>query len=276
MKSVVMDIVVADVPPKFGMLLYRSLIKILGGTLKMDLSYATIHVFGGEKRRLYREVKLTYIIIDEANPTNHPIFSFDIDLGSNILQLTDAPKTPLEIRKWSIAFCEIPPPTTSVWKMFFDGAYSKEVVWDRVVFVSPCQETIPLLYKLEFEATNNVVEYEALVLGLRDARDMEIEELVVFGDRKIIVHQIKNIYQAKHPRLKTYRNEAWDLIDNFFLAFNIPFIPREENTMVDSLAVSENHFKVPLPPKLRYDVEVRYRPPVPNNVKHWKVFEDDL
>jgi hypothetical protein len=47
MKSMVMDIVVADVPPKFGMLLSRSWIKILGGMLQMDLTYATIPVFGG-------------------------------------------------------------------------------------------------------------------------------------------------------------------------------------------------------------------------------------
>ena len=46
MKSVVMDIVVADVPPKFGMLLCRYWIKIIGGNLQMDLSYATIHVLG--------------------------------------------------------------------------------------------------------------------------------------------------------------------------------------------------------------------------------------
>jgi hypothetical protein len=55
MKSVVMDIIVVDVPPKFGMLLSRSWIKRLGGTLQMDLTYATIPVFGGEHRRLYRE-----------------------------------------------------------------------------------------------------------------------------------------------------------------------------------------------------------------------------
>jgi hypothetical protein len=47
MKSVVMDIVVADVSPKFGMLLSRYWIKILGGTLQMDLTYATIPMFGG-------------------------------------------------------------------------------------------------------------------------------------------------------------------------------------------------------------------------------------
>jgi hypothetical protein len=99
MKSVVMDIMVVDVPPKFGMLLSRSWIKRLGGTLQMDLTYATIPVFGGEHRRLYREAQLAYIISDEENPTNHPIFSLDTDLGSSLLQLTDAPEPPLEIRK---------------------------------------------------------------------------------------------------------------------------------------------------------------------------------
>jgi hypothetical protein len=102
MKSVVMDIVVADVPPKFGMLLSRSWIKRLGGTLQMDLTYATIPVFGGEHRRLYREAQLAYIVSDEANPTNHPIFALDTDLGSSLLQITETPEAPLQIRKQPI------------------------------------------------------------------------------------------------------------------------------------------------------------------------------
>jgi hypothetical protein len=69
---------------------------------------------------------------------------------------------------------------------------------------------------------------------------------------------------------------VWDLIDNSFLAFNISFIPRRENTMVDYLVVSASHFRIPLPPKLKYDIEVKYRPSIPDNVKHWKAFEDDL
>jgi hypothetical protein len=109
-------------------------------------------------------------------------------------------------------------------------------------------------------------------LGLRDAKDTGLEELVVFGDVELIFHQIKNMYQEKHPRLRTYINEVWHLVDSFFLAFNISFIPREENTMDDSLDVSTSNFRVPLPPKLKYDVEVKYIPSIPNNVKHWKVF----
>jgi hypothetical protein len=95
MNSVVMGIVVADVPPKFGMLLLRSWIKRLGGTLQMDLTYATIPVFIGEHRRLYREAQLAYIVSDEANPTNHPIFALDTDLGSSLLHIIETHEAPL-------------------------------------------------------------------------------------------------------------------------------------------------------------------------------------
>jgi len=69
---------------------------------------------------------------------------------------------------------------------------------------------------------------------------------------------------------------VWDLINIFFLDFNIAFIPKEKNYVVDSMAISASNFKAPLPPKLKYDTEVKFRPSILNNVKHWKVFEDDL
>jgi ribonuclease HI len=229
----------------------------------------------GDHRIIFREAQLAYIISDEANPTNHHTFSLDIDLGSSFLQLIDAPEPPLKLRKKSVMFYEDPHLTTSVWKIFVDEASSKDVVGAGVVFVSPSREAISLSYKLEFEATNNVAEYEALVLGLRVAKDMGIKEISMFGDTELIVNQIINLYQSRHPKLRTYRKEVWDLIDNFFLAFNISFIPREENTITDSLASSPIHFRIPPQPKLRYDVKVRYRPFVPNNIKYWKVFEQD-
>jgi ribonuclease HI/uncharacterized small protein (DUF1192 family) len=275
MKSMIMDIVVADVPPKFGMLFSRSWIKRLGGTLQMDLTYATIPVFGGEHRRLYREAQLAYIFSDEENPTNHPIYALDTDLGSSLLQLTDESDPPLQIRKQLSLEQGMPSPATSVWKMFFDGASSSIGAGAGVVFKSPSQETISLSYKLEFEVTNNVAEYEALILGLRAVKEIGIREMAVFRDAELIVQQVKNVYQTKHPRLNNYRNEVWDLIDSFFLAFNISFIPREENAPADFQAFSASLFEAPARPDDRSEVEVRYRPSVPDNVKHWRVFEDD-
>jgi ribonuclease HI len=276
MKSVVMDIIVDDVPPKFGMLLSRSWIKILGGTFHIDLTYATIPLFGGEHRRLYREAQLAYIISDEANPTNHPIFSLDTNLGSSLLQLTRALEPPLKLRKNPTTPLEFPPSITPIWKMFFDGAYSREGTGAGVFFVSPSQETVSLSYKLEFDTTNNVAEYEALVLGMRIAKEMGIKEITIFGDAELIIQQVRNAYRANNPRLRNYRNEVWDLVDNFFLDFNISFIPKGENTSANSSVVSASLLEVPLSPIVKSDVEIKYRPSVPDNVKHWKAFKDDL
>jgi hypothetical protein len=76
------DIVVADIKPKFGMLLSRLWLKILGGTLQMDLSFAIVPIFGCENMRLYRESQLAYIINDPHNPTNHPIYEIQEDMDS--------------------------------------------------------------------------------------------------------------------------------------------------------------------------------------------------
>ena len=78
-----MDVVVADVPVKVGMLLSRSWAAKLKGTLQMDMSYATIHAFS-KQRRLYRENRLAYMISSPECRQNHPIYSIDTNLGSSI------------------------------------------------------------------------------------------------------------------------------------------------------------------------------------------------
>jgi ribonuclease HI len=77
-----------------------------------------------------------------------------------------------------------------MWKIFFDGASSSEGVGDRVLFIAPGDEYgIPFSYRLQWEVdyTNNVYEYEALVLGLEAARKLKIEHLIVYGDVECIV-----------------------------------------------------------------------------------------
>ena len=110
-----------------------------------------------------------------------------------------------------------------VWKLYFDGANSKEGNGAGVLLVSPEGSLIHLSFKLKFEETNNVEEYVALHLGLQTTTNMRIECLTIHGDSHLIVKKIINQCQAKHPRLRTYWNEVRDLMDNFFLAFNIQF-----------------------------------------------------
>ena len=51
--SIVMDVIVANIPPKFGILLSRSWSKKSGSSLQLDMSYVAFPIFGGDHKRLY-------------------------------------------------------------------------------------------------------------------------------------------------------------------------------------------------------------------------------
>ena len=141
-----------------------------------------------------------------------------------------------------------------IWKMFFDGSSSREGLGGWVVLISHSHETIPLSYKLEFETTNNIAKYESLVFSLSAEKHRRIENIQVFWDFELIIQYIKNVYQTKQKRLKLYRNEVWDLIDNFFLAFNILYISRDSNQLANYLATIESGFKSPLNTKIVHEI----------------------
>ena len=82
-KSVVMDVVVEDLPIRFSMVLSRSWAIKIKVTLQMDMSYAIIPIFG-EQRRLYRENRLAYMISNPECLENHRIYSDETCLGFSI------------------------------------------------------------------------------------------------------------------------------------------------------------------------------------------------
>ena len=90
-KILVMDIIVADIPPKYSMLLSRSWGAKLQGTMQMDMTYATIPVFS-QPRRLYRETHMKYMVSNQERPDNSPLYSIHTDLDSFIIFNDDIPK----------------------------------------------------------------------------------------------------------------------------------------------------------------------------------------
>jgi len=79
-----MDVVVVEIPPKYGMLLSRYWGGKLKGTLQLDMSYSTIPVFG-QQRILYRETLKKYMVSSQEKPDNYPLYSAHSDLDSFIL-----------------------------------------------------------------------------------------------------------------------------------------------------------------------------------------------
>jgi len=146
-----MDVVVADIPSKYGMLLSRSWVAKLGGSVQLDMTNAIIPIFGGQFTRLYKETRLAYIVSDPQNPNNYPVSVADQDLGNCILSIDDDFEEFIEEENKKI---EISKKYINVrkgmWKMFFNGASSYEGAGDGVLFVAPNDEyVIPLSYKLQ-------------------------------------------------------------------------------------------------------------------------------
>jgi len=69
-------------------------------------------------------------------------------------------------------------------------------------------------------------------------------------------------------------NAIQDLVEGFDEC-KFSLIPRLQNIIADSLATSAAVFKIPIHSSKKYEVEVRNKPFVPDNVKSWQVFEDD-
>jgi ribonuclease HI len=143
------------------------------------------------------------------------------------------------------------------------------------VIIDPAGNKTLIAHWLEFECTNNMAEYEALLQGLRKELDLKIQNLTVFGDSEIMVRQVKNSIHCLSPHLKRYQTEVWNLM-NQFLAFNINSIPRLNNSEVDLLAnVTSKLFPAEGLSPNAFSVELLFRPSVLDNISNWRVFNDD-
>ena len=68
------------------------------------------------------------------------------------------------------------------WTLFFDGSIRKKSAGAGVVLIDPNGDQVKYIVHLEFDATNNMVEYEALIFGLMAALSLVVQQLLVTGD----------------------------------------------------------------------------------------------
>ncbi len=91
------------------------------------------------------------------------------------------------------------------------------------------------LHKALGHATNNVAEYEALILGLLEAKRRGVERIDVRMDSMLVVRQMQGLWRIKHPGLKPLALRAGALLAEFPQR-SIEHVPRDENAHADRLA----------------------------------------
>jgi ribonuclease HI len=84
-------------------------------------------------------------------------------------------------------------------------------------------------------ATNNVAEYQAVILGLQKALELEVSQVIVRGDSELIIKQLGGVYRVKQPHLIPLWEKAKSLLAKFKSA-KLEHNRRHHNTVADKLA----------------------------------------
>jgi ribonuclease HI len=84
------------------------------------------------------------------------------------------------------------------------------------------------------EATNNVAEYRALLLGIEVAKELSPDEVEFVGDSKLIVEQVKGNWKVKQDHLRPLHTKVKDALRDL-PKWSIRHVKRDENERADEL-----------------------------------------
>ncbi|XP_049406116.1 uncharacterized protein LOC125869706 [Solanum stenotomum] len=130
------------------------------------------------------------------------------------------------------------------WRVFFDGVVNYNGAGIGAVLISEFGQHYPVTAKLRFHCTNNMAEYEAFILGIMLAIDMNVQDFLVIGDSDLLIHQVQEEWAVKNPKIVPYAQ----LVQRFCKRFRkIDFMhtPRLQNEFADALATISSMIKYP-------------------------------
>jgi len=168
------------------------------------------------------------------------IAKWSIELMSETL--TYAPRKAIKtqalvdfVAEWTDS--QLPPAQVQVelWTMYFDGSLMKTGAGAGLLFISPLGVHMRYVIRIHFVASNNVVEYEALVNGLKIAIELGVRRLDVRGDSQLVIDQVMKASNCHDPKMEAYCNEVRRLEDKFH-GLELVYIARRYNEAADELA----------------------------------------
>nr|KYP72275.1 Transposon Ty3-I Gag-Pol polyprotein [Cajanus cajan] len=122
-----------------------------------------------------------------------------------------------------------------VWTLHIDRSSNSKGGGVGIILEGLNQVTLEQSLKFSFKVTNNQAKYEALLAGLRLARDLGARRVSCNSDLKLMVEQLNGTYQEKDTLLQRYFHIASHQISSFD-EFIIQHVPREQNARADLLS----------------------------------------
>jgi ribonuclease HI len=131
-------------------------------------------------------------------------------------------------------------PSEKVWTIHCDGAWCHAGAGAAAIITSPTgvkhRYAARLSFALESDrCTNNIAEYEAVILGLRKLKALGVTTCIVKTDSKVVAGQVEKEYSAKDPALMQYLTAVRSL-ERQFKGFTLQHVGRARNEEADALA----------------------------------------
>ncbi|XP_075473948.1 uncharacterized protein LOC142505007 [Primulina tabacum] len=125
----------------------------------------------------------------------------------------------------------VQPDEEEVWRVFADVVSRLAGCGLGVVIISPLGEKIKLALRIDSRVTNN----EAVLAGVRAAREVGVSRIILYSDSQLITNHIKGVYEAKDDRMLKYLHLI-KAQSEVFVDCSIEQILWEENSEADVLA----------------------------------------
>ena len=72
--------------------------------------------------------------------------------------------------------------------MYFDSALNINGASAGILFIMPTKDKLCYVLRIHFPASNNTMEYEACLHGLRIAVELSVKRLMVYGDSALVIN----------------------------------------------------------------------------------------
>ncbi|GJT06230.1 reverse transcriptase domain-containing protein [Tanacetum coccineum] len=99
-------------------------------------------------------------------------------------------------------------PGPRVWRLYTDGVSNNGGSGAGLILIAPDNVEYSYSLRLNFSNSNNDVEYEALLAGLRIPTEMQVKNIHAFMDSKLVASQVEGSYETKSERMIKYQEKV--------------------------------------------------------------------
>ena len=101
---------------------------------------------------------------------------------------------------------------------------------------APTGEIIEQAIRLDFPASNNEIEYEAILAEIDLTKSVSSEKIIILSDSQLVVGQVNRGYETRDQLMIKYVGLVKLQLENF-TAWKLEHISRDSNERVDALEI---------------------------------------